>query len=70
MSRPEPRPVIGRHPVDAFSLVTGLLVVAYALLSLLDLDLDAGVVLPVLLVGAGLAGLVAALRSSRSARDV
>ena len=66
----EPRPVIGRHPVDPFSLVTGLLVVGYALLSLLDLELDAGIVLPVLLVGAGLAGLVAALRSSRAAHDL
>ena len=41
MSRPDPSsydgapPRIGVHPVDAFSLVAGLLAVGYALLSLL-----------------------------------
>jgi hypothetical protein len=53
---------IGVHPVDPVSLVAGLLAVAVALLSLLELDVDAGVVVPLVLVGAGLVGLVAAVR--------
>lgn len=64
MSRPEPA---RRRPVDAFSLVTGVLAVGYALVSLLGLDLRPAVVWPVLLVAAGLAGLVAAVRSGSPA---
>jgi hypothetical protein len=52
----------GRHPVDPVSLVAGLLAVGIALIALLDLPVDAGVLVPVLLVAAGLVGLVAALR--------
>lgn len=63
MSRPESYG--GRHPVDVFSLVAGLLAVGYALVSLLDLDVSPAVVWPVLLVVAGLVGLVAAVRSGR-----
>ena len=70
MSRPDlplERPArIGRHLVDVFSLVTGLLAVGYALASLLGAELDAGVVLPALLLAAGVAGLVAAVRSGRA----
>ena len=59
------RPLIGRHPVDAVSLVPGLLAVAVAAVALLDLDLDvdAGLLLALLLLLAGLAGLVASVRS-------
>lgn len=64
--RPAPRPLIGRHPVDAASLVPGLLAVAVALVALLELDVDLGVLLPVLLVLAGVAGLAAAVQRSRS----
>lgn len=66
---PEPpaaRPLIGRHPVDAASLVPGLLAVAVALVALLELDVDLGVLLPVLLVLAGVAGLAAAVQRTRS----
>lgn len=59
MPRPER---LGRHPVDPVSLVAGLIAVGAALLALLDVDVDGGLVLPLLLLGAGLAGLVAALR--------
>jgi len=50
---------LGRHPVDPVHLVLGLLAVGIALLALLDLDLDGAVVVPALLLVAGLAGLVA-----------
>lgn len=55
---------LGWHPVDPVSLIAGLLAVGVALVSLLDVDVDAGVVVPALLLGAGLIGLVAALRRS------
>ena len=55
----------GAHPLDAVSLVAGLVAVALALASLLDLDVDAAVVLPLLLVGAGLVGVLSALRRDR-----
>lgn len=58
------RPRIGWHRVDALSLVVGLLAVGAALVALLDVDVDAGVVLPVLLVLAGVVGLVSAVRRS------
>ena len=67
MSRPDLS--TQRRPVDAFSLVAGLLAVGYALLSLLEVDLEPAVVWPVLLVAAGAAGLVAAVRSSRDRLD-
>ncbi len=61
------RPRIGWHPVDPVSLVAGVLAVGVALLSLLevDVDVDGGVVVPLLLLGAGAVGLVAALRRDR-----
>ena len=60
------RPRIGWHPVDPVSLVAGLLTVGVALLALLAVDVDAGVVLPVLLLVAGAAGLVTAARRTRT----
>ena len=61
------RPRIGWHPLDPVSLVAGLLAVAIALVSLLDVDLDVdgAVVVPVLLLVAGLLGLGALLRRRR-----
>jgi len=56
---------LGWHPVDPVSLVAGLLAVGVALVSLLDVDVDAGIVFPALLLGAGVIGLVAALRRDR-----
>jgi hypothetical protein len=50
------------------SLVAGLLFVAAAVGTLLEVDVDAAVVLPLLLVGAGLLGLVAAVRRDRRER--
>lgn len=61
MSRPSEN-TAGWHPVDPLSLVAGLLAVGVAVLSLLDLDVDGGVVVAVLLVVAGGIGLVASLR--------
>lgn len=55
---------IGWHRVDAVSLVAGLAAVAIALASLLDLDLDGDIVVPVLIVAAGLVGLLVTLRRS------
>lgn len=54
------------HPLDPVSLVAGVLAVGWALMALLDVDLDGAVVLPVLLVVAGLAGLASAVRRDRS----
>lgn len=59
------RPGMSWHPVDPVSLVTGLLTVGVALLALLAIDVDAGVVLPGLLLVAGAAGLVAAARRTQ-----
>jgi len=56
---------IGWHPVDAVSLVAGLVAVGIALVSLLDLDVDGSVLVPVLLVTAGAVGLLAAVRRPR-----
>lgn len=67
MSQPveNTRPLIGRHPVDAVSLVAGLLAVGTALLALSKVDLEFGLALPVLLVLAGTIGLLVAARRSR-----
>ena len=56
---------IGWHPVDAVSLVAGLVAVGIALASLLAVSVDASVVVPVLLVTAGVVGLLAAVRRPR-----
>jgi hypothetical protein len=61
VSRPS-ESTAGWHPVDPLSLVAGLLAVGVAVISLLDLDLDGGVVVAVLLVVAGGIGLAVSLR--------
>lgn len=64
MSQPsEPsRERIGWHPMDPVSLVAGLVAIAVAMASLLRLDVSGAVVLPVLLVAAGVVGGLSALR--------
>ena len=54
------------HPVDVLSLVSGLLLAGYALVVLLGVELEGGIVLPLLLLGVGLAGLFAAVRRDRA----
>jgi len=58
-----------RHPIDTTSLVAGLLFLAVAglaaLRSLADLDLDGGLVVPIVLIAIGLIGLAAALPRPR-----
>ena len=63
MSKPSER--IGWHPVDPVSLVGGLIAVGIALAHLLGLHVDGDVVVPGLLVAAGVVGLLAALRRPR-----
>jgi hypothetical protein len=53
---------IGWHPVDPVSLVAGLVAVGIALAYLLDLAVDGDIIVPLLLVTAGVTGLLAALR--------
>ena len=60
---------IGWHPVDPVSLVAGLVAVGIALAYLLDLRVDGDVVVPVLLVAAGVIGLLAALRRPAGADE-
>jgi hypothetical protein len=64
---PAPPARLGWHPVDPVSLVAGLIAVGIALVSLLELDVDGGLVVPALLLGAGVIGLLAALRRDRTA---
>jgi len=63
-----------RHPIDTTSLVAGLLFLAVAglaaLRSLADVDLDGGLVVPIVLIAVGLIGLGAALpRPRRTGTD-
>ena len=59
---------IGWHPVDVVSLVAGLVAIAVAVLSLVDVDLGGGeVVVPVLLLVGGALGLAVSLRRGRDA---
>jgi hypothetical protein len=59
---------IGWHPVDVVSLVAGLVALAVAVLSLVDVSLGGGeVVVPVLLLVGGALGLAASLRRGRDA---
>lgn len=60
------RPRIGWHQVDPVSMVAGLLTVCVALLGLLSIDVDVGVVLPVLLLAVGALGLASAVRRTTS----
>ncbi|MBW8826460.1 MAG: hypothetical protein JF603_08935 [Acidobacteria bacterium] len=61
-----------RHDLDPVSLVAGVVFTAIAAVSLLDhanvVDVQGKWVWPVLLIGLGLAGLVAALRPDRPTR--
>lgn len=55
-----------RHPVELFSLISGTAFLAYACVYLArGTDTSAGVLLPLLLVALGAAGLAAALVSQR-----
>jgi hypothetical protein len=63
---PAPRSRTGRHPADAFSLVTGLLFMAlggfYLVHDLAGPDVDLRWVGPAALIAIGLAGLAASVR--------
>jgi hypothetical protein len=61
VSRPS-ESTAGWHPVDPLSLIAGLLAVGVAVIALLELDLDGGVVVAVMLLVAGGIGLAASLR--------
>ncbi len=58
-----------RHPLDLFSLLSGLLVLGFALAYLIggytDVRLDARLAFPLMLVGLGVAGLAGALAAQR-----
>lgn len=60
-----------RHPIDVFSLLSGLVVLAFAVAYLLgaytDYRLDGQLAAPLLLVGLGLVGLVAGVVAQRRA---
>lgn len=63
-----------RHPLDLFSLITGLSFVAVAVLYLLDaagqIGVDGRLVIPLVLVSLGVAGLAAAIhRMARGQRE-
>ncbi len=69
LSKGQPSEIrIGWHPVDVVSLVAGLVALAVAVLSLVDVDLGGGeVAVPVLLLIGGALGLAASLRRGRDA---
>lgn len=58
-----------KHPLDLFSLISGLLftgfAIAYIVGAYTDLRLDARLALPLALVGLGLAGLAGAMVAQR-----
>ena len=60
-----------RHPIDLFSLLSGLVVLAFAIAYLVggfaDVQLDSRLVVPLLIVGLGTAGLAGALVAQRRA---
>jgi cytochrome c oxidase subunit IV len=60
---------VRKHPIDLFSLISGLLFVGFAAAYIIgaytDLRLDARLALPLALVGLGLAGLAGALVAQR-----
>ena len=66
-----------RHPLDLFSLLSGLVIVGFAIAyfigAYIDFRLDARLAFPILLVGLGGAGLAGALaaqrRSDRAVED-
>ncbi len=69
LSKGQPSEIrIGSHPVDVVSLVAGLVALAVAVLSLVDIDLGGGeVAVPVLLLVGGALGLAVSLRRGRKA---
>lgn len=58
-----------RHPLDVFSLLSALVILAFAALFVVgqytSIELDGRLVVPVLLVGLGVAGLAGALVAQR-----
>jgi hypothetical protein len=62
---------VRKHPLDLFSLLAGLLVAGFAIAYLVgaytDIRMDARLVLPLVLVGLGLAGLAGAMSAQRRA---
>lgn len=58
-----------RHPLDVFSLLSGLLIlgfaVAYLVGAVTEFRLDARLAFPLMLVGLGIAGLAGALAAQR-----
>ena len=58
-----------KHPIDLFSLISGLLFTAFAIAYIVgaytDVRLDARLALPLALVGLGLAGLAGAMVAQR-----
>ncbi len=58
-----------KHPLDLFSLLAGLLMTGFAIAYLVgaytDVRMDARLVLPLVLVGLGLAGLAGAMSAQR-----
>jgi hypothetical protein len=62
---------VRKHPIDPFSLISGLLFTGFALAYIVgaytDLRLDARLALPLALVGLGLAGLAGAMVAQRRA---
>ena len=64
-----------RHPLDLFSLLSGLIIVGFAIAyfvgAFTEYRLDARLAFPLLLVGLGIAGLAGALAAQRrSDREV
>ena len=61
-----------KHPIDLFSLISGLLftalAVAYIVGAYTDVRLDARLALPLVLVGLGLAGLAGAMVRAATVR--
>jgi cytochrome c oxidase subunit IV len=62
---------VRKHPIDLFSLISGLLFTGFALAYIVgaytDVRLDARLALPLALVGLGLAGLGGAMVAQRRA---
>jgi hypothetical protein len=60
---------VRKHSLDLFSLLAGLLVTGFAVAYLIgaytDIRMDARLVLPLVLVGLGLAGLAGAMSAQR-----
>ncbi len=57
---------MNRHPLDIFSLGAGLAFLALAVIFVADLDINAALVFPLLLVLLGSLGIYAAVRAQRA----